>query len=727
MKLSWIPYLILAFALLLTGLATRYVATTTDSRERLGFARTTESIELHLQARMATYIALLRATRGLFVASDAISQDEFARFFSELRLTDQFKGTLGIGYSMRVPPEQKDALVAARRAEGAPDFRIWPEVPGIEEHSIAYLQPHSRANLVALGYNMFTEPTRREAMVTARDTGSPILSGRVSLVQEIGEKKEPGFLIYFPVYEGRSTPQTLTARRERLEGFVYSPFRASDLLRTVASAREARDVSYAIYDGGSTQPGVLLYRSPDFTSSKMNGGHLRSESYISVARRTWTIEFLSTETFDSHTDRHIAPLTAYAGGLVSLLMFAATLSLARARVRAEEVAGELAISREEAQTANRLKDEFLATVSHELRTPLNAISGWTQLLMEEENADAETRKGLAIIARNTRALASLVDELLDVSRIISGRLQLHSGPVDFVRIVEDAIETVQPAASARQIGIECEFPDSAPLTGDASRLQQVVWNLLSNSIKFSPTGSWVAVAIERQGAEFELRVTDHGKGISADFIDHVFSPFRQADSGSTRQQGGLGLGLAIVKRLVELHGGSVAVTSEGDGQGAVFRVRLPVRAAEAESGEAVGRELSPPGEPSPPPSIAGARVLLVEDEDDTRSMMEALLTQRGALVQSAASAAEALALLPEITTDVLVSDIGMPGMDGLEMMRQIRRQFPAQELPAIAVTAYATRADRDRALESGFDEHVPKPVDPAQLQCAIARLWRRTE
>ncbi len=730
MRTSWIPYAILAVALLLTGLATRYVAETTASRERLNFERTTESIGLHLQGRMATYIALLRGTRGLFMASDEVSRKAFARYFGELRLTDQFRGALGIGFARRILPGERESVLAARRAEGAPDFHIWQATPGREECVIFYLQPPSSVNQAGLGYNMYADAIRREAMITARDTGTPALSGRVTLAVEIEGEKQPGFLIYLPVYRGSEAPASLPERRESLAGYVFSAFRASDLLRTIASTRQTRDVSYAIYDGGGTRTEDLLFQTPDFADSKEHAGHLRSVTYASVARRTWTIEFLSTAAFDARSDQHIAPLTAYAGVLVSLMIFAATLSLARARQQAEVVARELEISRAEAQTANRLKDEFLATVSHELRTPLNAISGWTQLLLEENGVDEETRRGLAVIDRNASALATLVDELLDVSRIISGRLRLQVERADFVRIVEGAIETVQTAADARQIRIERSFPAAAPLIGDASRLQQVAWNLLSNSIKFSEVGGRLAVAIAVKESDLELRVTDFGKGISPEFLAHVFSPFRQEDSGSTRQRGGLGLGLAIVKRLVELHGGSVSAESEGEGRGATFRVKLPAgvkRPADENTPlpPPTGREAESGTET--PASIEGVRILLVEDEADTRAMMEIVLRQRGAVVHSAASAAEALDLLLGERVDVIVSDIGMPAMDGLKMIEEIRRRPRSGDLPAIAVTAYATRADRERALAAGYDDHLPKPINVPRLQNALARLARRTE
>jgi len=551
------------------------------------------------------------------------------------------------------------------------------------------------------------------------------LSRRVTLVQETDESQQPGFLLYFPVYRAGLQPRSLAERRDELEGFVYSSFRAFDLLSTMASARQIQDVSYAIFDGGETSPDALLYKSPELEDSRTHGGRFQSVTHVSIARHTWTVMCVSSVNFDRHSNQHFTPLTAYAGGLVSLLIFAATLSQARARLEAERTTELLDVAREEAETANRLKDQFLATVSHELRTPLNAIAGWTQLLLDEETLDEETRKGLSVIDRNARAQAALVDELLDVSRIISGRLNLQIEKTDLVRLVEEALETVQPAAAARRIEIRrTYFADSAPLMGDPGRLRQVAWNLLSNSIKFSPIGASMAVSIRPCDAGLEFQVTDFGKGIAPDFLPYVFNAFRQADSGSNRQHGGLGLGLAIAKQLVELHGGTVSARSDGDGAGAVFTVQLPLRAMEGEAGSATLLRPPVPASEASELTLRGARVLVVDDEEDSRSLIVRALTQKSATVLSADSAEAALAVLRSQQVDLLISDIGMPGTDGYALIRKVRSFAPARELPAIAVTAYATVTDREKAKEAGFDQHLAKPIDPTALQRAAAR-WLR--
>ena len=378
----------------------------------------------------------------------------------------------------------------------------------------------------------------------------------------------------------------------------------------------------------------------------------------------------------------------------------------------------------DAEEANHAKDEFLATVSHELRTPLTSILGWAQLLRGGRLAAPAVVGALEAVERNARALAKLIEDILDVSRIISGKLRIDRRPMDLVPSIEQAIEGVLPAAQARAIHLELAFaPSVGRISGDPDRLQQVVWNLLSNAIKFTPPGGRVVVALERSGPQVELSVRDTGKGIAADFIPFVFERFRQAEATMSRTVGGLGLGLGIARHLVELHGGTIRVESDGPGRGANFTVTLPL--VDGAAAELDPRLLSarPPGA-SP---LAGLRVLIVDDETDARELVCALLAERGALVSSAASAEEAMELLAGGQLDVLVSDLGMPNEDGFSLMRRVRA-LPsprARDVPALALTAYARAEDCARALSAGFHEHLAKPVESAALIEAVARLGRR--
>ncbi|MCA1566043.1 MAG: PAS domain S-box protein [Acidobacteria bacterium] len=405
----------------------------------------------------------------------------------------------------------------------------------------------------------------------------------------------------------------------------------------------------------------------------------------------------------------------------------------RARAEAEQVAEEKQRLYVEAQESNRLKDEFLATVSHELRTPLTAILGWAHLLRTGQTGDEKMAKALETIERNARAQAQLIDDLLDVSRIITGKIRIDVRPVDPNSFIEAAVEAVRPAAEAKGIRLQ-RIMDTGIVTvsGDPVRLQQVVWNLLSNAIKFTPKGGRVQIRMERVNSHIEIAVSDTGPGIAPEFLPYVFDRFRQADGRTTRQHGGLGLGLSIVRHLVELHGGTVRAESEGEGQGAVFTVLLPVApvyqtAGVAERVHPAARDTLPLYDC--PDRLEGVMVLAVDDEPDTRDLLKAGLGQCGAVVTVVGSAAEALEAIAVKAPDLLISDIGMPDEDGYELIRRVR-QLPAEnggKVPAIALTAYARVEDRMQALRAGYQMHVPKPVELAELVAVAASLIKRGE
>jgi signal transduction histidine kinase len=382
-------------------------------------------------------------------------------------------------------------------------------------------------------------------------------------------------------------------------------------------------------------------------------------------------------------------------------------------------------ARMEAEEATRLKDEFLATVSHELRTPLNAITGWVHLMRRGKLSQTDMERGLETIHRNANSQSRLINDLLDVSRIINGQLRLDMRPVALPAVIGSAIDSVRPIAAAKSISLHCSLDaEVESVTGDPERLQQVVCNLLTNAVKFSDQGGDVRVDLRRAGDRIALTVSDSGAGIAPDFLPYVFHPFRQAESTTTRRHPGLGLGLAIARHLVELHGGSVSAASAGEGQGATFCVILPGKGI-ADDGPR--RWHGDDGASLAAGSLDGVRVLIVDDEPDARDMLAAMLRQTGATVSEAGSAAHALALLGRETFDVLISDIGMPGEDGYSFIRSIRRRKAdaVARIPAAALTAYAGSEDRQRALAAGFQIHITKPVRPAELMSAVGSLAGR--
>jgi signal transduction histidine kinase/ActR/RegA family two-component response regulator len=364
---------------------------------------------------------------------------------------------------------------------------------------------------------------------------------------------------------------------------------------------------------------------------------------------------------------------------------------------------------EREQQANRLKDEFLATLSHELRTPLNAIVGWVHLLRNSNMPEEERQHALARIDRNAHAQARLVQDLLDVSRITTGKLRLDIREMDLAAVTSNAIDACRPAADARKVIVTTQFSGTFATCGDPDRLQQVVWNLISNAVRFTPAGGKVTVALTRTDGFDTLRVRDTGAGIDPQFVPYVFEPFRQADAASTRTHGGLGIGLTIVRRLTEMHGGTVAVASDGPGLGATFTVTLPVRHSSAAPVSA--------SKPARIASLAGARVLVVDDDPDTLELLGSTLKMAGALPLPAPSVAEALHLIGDgHMVDAIVSDIAMPGQDGYTLITLLKdRMGPSMPAATLALTAYASAADRKKALEAGFREHLAKPVNPAML------------
>jgi len=404
---------------------------------------------------------------------------------------------------------------------------------------------------------------------------------------------------------------------------------------------------------------------------------------------------------------------------------------------AEDVASRAALAVENAQAfeqlevANRLKDEFLATLSHELRTPLNAILGYARMLRSGAITTERTSQAMDVIERNATSLAQIVEDVLDVSRIISGKTRLQVQAVTLADVVRDAVATLTPAADAKGVRLHAILDSHVgSVSGDPDRLQQVVWNLLSNAVKFTPRGGRVQVALQPVNSHVEIVVSDTGIGIPRDFLPFIFERFRQADSTTTRRHGGLGLGLAIARHIVELHGGTIQATSEGEGKGATFRVRLPLMIARAERAgvDRVHPRHERRGDPARVmPTLNGVHVLAVDDDEDALALLRDILQTAGARVTTVASAAAALERLEADRPNVLVADLGLPVMDGFDLINRVRasRDPRLRHIPATALTAYARSEDRARALRSGFEMHLAKPIDPAELVAAVAALARR--
>jgi signal transduction histidine kinase/CheY-like chemotaxis protein len=446
------------------------------------------------------------------------------------------------------------------------------------------------------------------------------------------------------------------------------------------------------------------------------------------------IVFLARDGANSAAGRKALQLLENVTVLERPLQIASLASVVRTLIRSRQRQYQIREHLLQRERISRAKDEFLATLSHELRTPLNAILGWSHILASAKTDDEDLAEGLRTIERNARAQTQIIEDLLDMSRIINGKVRLDVQRLELVPILEAAVETVRPSAVLKNIRIQTVLDANAGLiSGDPNRLQQVFWNLLSNAIKFTGKGGRIQVLLERVNSHLEVSISDTGEGIDPEFLPHIFDRFRQADSSSTRRHGGLGLGLSIVKQLVELHGGTIFASSAGAGQGSTFTVKLPLTVVQPQP-----RSESPRRHPKAPPvpqldeecvKLSGVKVLVVDDEPDARSLVKRLLEDCGAVVVTAGSAGEAFELLQEDPPSVLVSDIGMPGEDGFALIGKVRHLEGDRggETPAIALTAYARTEDRIQAIRHGFQMHCTKPVEPAELVMMVAALAGRSK
>ena len=497
-------------------------------------------------------------------------------------------------------------------------------------------------------------------------------------------------------------------------------------------------------DGQIVYVNATLLQLLEYESAELTGRHV--ESLMPVASRI----FYQTHLFPllklhDRVDEVYLSLRASSGVEIPVLVNAVrrerdgrvvndcVLMHMRQRNQYED---EILLAKRAAEEATLAKDEFLAVISHELRTPLTAILGWARML-QTGTLDARTaERAIDVIERNAESQNQLIGDLLDFSRIISGRMRLDVAQIEMASVVEAAIDVVNPAAAAKNIRLQTILdPKAGLISGDRERLQQVMWNLLSNAVKFTPKGGRVQVRLTRVNSSIEVVVSDTGEGISREFLPYVFDRFRQSDNTTTRRQAGLGLGMAITKHLVELHGGTVMADSPGEGEGATFVLKLPITIAHQMEPSAMpsttrrppaGADFSPPAEL---PRLDGIRVLIVDDEQDARELLTVILTQSGASVTTASGAADALDKLRRAVPDILVSDIEMAHEDGYSLIRKVRilEGSPGRRLPAIALTAHARTADRLRALAEGFQMHIPKPVEPTELVLAISNLVERRQ
>jgi signal transduction histidine kinase/CheY-like chemotaxis protein len=680
-------------------------------------ARFTNALQVtrdRIESRLDTYVAVLLATRGFFAGDRGVTVTDFRRLVAQLDLQRRYPGIQGIGFTRRIPAASLAAIEEELRAQGHESFRVWPRSPRGELHAIVLLEPLDRRNRAAIGYDMATDPVRREAMDRARDLGLPAASGKVTLVQEIDPRKQPGFLIYVPVYRSEGIPPTVATRRRDLVGFVYAPFRVDDLLRGIFGSEAEPRLGFAIHDGAPSEES-LLHRSAGMASARPP--LLQAVETIRVAGRPWTLTFRSRPAFERLSSRWMTPWALGLGLAGSLLLFVLLQRRARAhqQLRAyarerEELLAREREARAEAEDANRAKDEFLAMLGHELRNPLSPIV--TALELVAHGPPEVRERAQEVIRRQVGYVIRLVDDLLDVSRITRGKVALEKQPVELATVVAQALEMTEQALEERRVRVDVEVPRGLIVDGDLQRLSQVAANLLTNAAKYNRPGGEVRVSAGREHGEVVLRVRDDGIGIAPELLPRIFDLFAQGQQGLDRTPGGLGIGLTLVRSLVELHGGHVEAHSEGPGHGAELVVRLP----------AASRAPEPIAPPTSSPRVesraaaAPRRVLVVDDNREAADLMAELLQAAGHQPRTAYDAAQAIAVAAEQRPEVAILDIGLPVMDGFELARRLGGPGGPR---LIAVTGYGQESHRERGREVGFASYLVKPVEPAELLAAI--------
>ncbi len=710
MRRSWTPWLVLALSIVLTVVVTFYASATTKMQDSLRFQNLVQRNQGVLHNRMETYVALLRGATGLFSVSEDVSREEFRSFISSLELDRRYPGIQGVGFALRVDATWKDAVTAEARRDSDPRFTIWPESSFDDLYPVFYLEPLDARNRAAIGFDMYTDATRRAAMERARDTGWPTATGRVQLVQEIEGRKQFGFVIYVPVYKQGSPLATADDRRAALTGFVYAPFRADDLLRGALGSSNP-NLAVEVYAGAPALRNLLHRSHPAWVVGP--DPRLTSTERFEVAGSPWTVVYSSLPVFEAGSARDQVWILLLLGLLTSATLFAVN----RAQIAA----------RAQAEAASQIKDHFMATLSHELRTPLTPVLAvLARLEKRPDPLPADIRDGMAMIRRNVELEARLIDDLLDLTRISQGKLELRRGPTDVRQVLAHALEASERPGAAGPALIT-EIGDTELWTwADAPRLTQVFWNLISNARKFTPPEGTVRVRARHEEGEVVVEVSDTGIGIHPEVLPRVFDAFQQGQRNITRRFGGLGLGLAISEKIVALHGGRIVAASKGRGEGATFTVRLPA-----------GKPPVPPSfpweaPPEPRPARAKDRplhILLVEDHPDTAEAMADLLRATGRRVTVAGSVAEGRAAAETSAAsgiggngsriDLVLSDIGLPDGSGHDLMAELSSRFG---LRGIALTGYGMEEDVERSRQVGFARHLTKPVSLEQLESAIRQV-----
>lgn len=730
------PLGIFVLSFIVTIVLTLLIQNTTRKEESVRFDYVASRIAVALENRVKIYENVLIATRNMFLTTPFISREVFRDFVEGFRLGTRYPGVQGVGFTRLIPDSQVAKHEQEMRNEGFKNYQIWPKVND-GNFTIVFLEPFDWRNKRALGYNMFSEPIRHDAMAKARDTGKPALSRKVLLVQETEQDPQPGFLLYVPVYINDIPLDTVKNRRKALKGFVYSPFRAGDFFERISTeVKYESTVRARVYDGDQVDSSHLLFDSHPGVA--IDTDPLHKTVPIKVAGHLWTLSLTPTSEFSKGAaNRWAGPLVFFLGTIISFLIFfvAVFAKKLNAQLRydlemKQKSEAELKAAHRSAEEANQAKSRFLASMSHEIRTPLGVILGYSELALESFELEQELRNYLLTIHRNGQQLVTLVGEILDLSKIEANRMELELIEFPFKQTIEEICFSLQLRAAEKGIKLVCGIDGPVPniVKSDITKFRQILVNLIGNAIKFTSEGEvrvtakMISEAVPGEPMILEILVADTGIGIGPKFINRMFQPFVQEDSSTTRKYGGTGLGLVLSKQLAQMLGGDVRLQSTELGKGSTFAFQFqggpfqglgkaePTRKSE-EDPVAQGN--------SEEKTLDGIRILLVEDSIDNQNLFSRYLLGSGAIVDIANDGVEALEKTKRQEYDVVLMDIQMPNLDGHGATRALRER--GFENPIIALTAHAFQEERRRVFAGGFNGYLTKPINRRDLILEISK------
>ncbi len=724
-----VPRIIFIVGLFSVVLIASYANYSFNEKDKYRFRILTKEFLNTIYDRISNHLIILRGLEGIYRNNNSINYSQIENYANSLQVLKYFYGSLGIGYIPKVTQAKKDIFINDIREEYDPAYDIFPQSSNSFYLPVAYLSPKSLSSSFAVGYDMLSDPLRKDALMQASVSGLPILSSKVYF-KSAKEISPPayGFLIFMPIYDEQLNHyQSFDKNMDNLVGYVYSPILSREFFKDIFKKGYEKYIELVVYNSSLGKDEVLFQTETSIeTCSECD----IIQEEIEVLGNKWTLRFTALPAFYSGTNKLIIFLLCLGQLILVFVISALSYSQNKAKIKVElanKDKEELLIrersARGQAEQASRLKEEFLATVSHELRNPLNALLGWAQIINRPGASAENVEKGIKTIEKNVHIQAKLIDDLLEMSRITTGKLILDITETDIQKVLENALETVDSALKAKNINVIRDIQGNLPLLkADETRLQQIIWNLLSNAIKFSPENSIIEISINQKEGKMLFILKDYGAGISAEFLPNIFDRFRQENSKITKKHGGLGLGLAISKSLIELHGGEIAVNSEGLGKGSIFSFSLPIRdtTSQSETSSQVKKDSERYGKKE----ISRMNILVVDDEADSREMLKIMINQKGAKVESASSVDEAMNKINLVNYDLIISDIGMPEKDGYELARSVR-SHQSQSIritPIVALSAYARENDRKLSRDAGFTAHLAKPLNISELFHLISNL-----